>query len=232
MVAPLPTFRTAAHAPPPPLPPVRPTPRVRARSVLWRLRFLLAAACLGAAAGVVVQAVRPPPPATVPVVVLTRDVVAGTTLGASDLAVVDVPPGVAPAHAPAGTGHVEGRVVVVDLPARTPVAPSLLAGTTLAGPPGRVVVAVRLDDPGVSALLEPGLHLDLVAARPEGGPGETVARRALVRPTPVREQAADGLLGGASADDGPPVLVAVTPEEAVRIAEASASSRLVAVIVP
>ncbi|UZN04238.1 SAF domain-containing protein [Cellulomonas sp. S1-8] len=223
----------AAASRPPPLPHGRPPTRLRVRALAWRTRFAVAALFLGIAAGVTVHTLRPPPAASVPVVVLARDVAAGSALVAADLEVVDVPPGVAPAGALPRTGDAAGRVTAVDLPARLPLTPALLADSTLTGPPGTVVVAVRLDDAAVADLLEPGLHLDLVAARLEGGPGETVARRALVRPAPADTSTTAGLLsGGAAADDGPPVLVAVTPAEAVRIAEASVSSRLVAVVVP
>lgn len=216
---------------PPPLPHVRGPLRVRVRGALWRLRFGVAAVCLGAAAGTVVHALRPPPAATVPVVVVARDVAAGTTLTADDLAVARVPPATAPAGAFADPAEVHDRVAAVALPARLPLTSPLLADGGLVGPPGTVVVAVRLDDPAVAALLRPGLHLDLVAAHLEGGPGETVARRAVVHPSPVGTAPA-GLLGSTAQADGPPVLVAVTPAEAVRIAETSVNSRLVAVVVP
>jgi len=217
---------------PPPLPAARGPAGVRARRALWRFRFALAAVCLGVAAAVTLQALRPPTPPTVPVVVLARDVPAGTELAAGDLAVADVPAGTAPDGAFRAADDARGHVTAVDLPARLPLTPTLLTDTVLAGPAGTVVVAVRLDDPAVADLLEPGLHLDLVAARLEGGPGETVARRALVRPSPDGDAPPGGLLGAAPAGDGPPVLVAVTPEEALLIAQASVSSRLVAVVVP
>jgi len=223
---------TLAPARPPPLARVRAPVGLSVRSALWRLRLVVVAVCLGVAAGAVVHALRPPPAATVPVVVLARGVGAGTTLTAADLVVADVPPGAAPAGALTSTDAAHGHVAAVDLPARLPLTPALLAGTTLSGPPGTVVVAVRLGDPAVAALLEPGLHLDLVAARPEGGDGETVARRALVRPAPAGDEPTGVLAAATGADDGPPVLVAVTPDEAVRIAESSVSSRLVAVVVP
>lgn len=227
---------TPTSPPPPrerpaPLPHARGPWRLQARASLWRYRFVLAAACLGLAAAVVVHALRPPAAATVPVVVLAHDVTAGTALADGDLAVVGVPHDAAPAGAFPAPEDVRGRVAAVDLPARLPLAPGLLADATLTGPAGTVVVAVRLDDPAVPALLEPGLHLDLVAARLEGGPGEVVARRALVRPGPSAAPES-GLLGTTAAADVPPVLVAVSPQEAVRIAEVSVSSRLVAVVVP
>lgn len=230
---------TASPAPPaacpplpPPLPTARGTARARLRAVLWRTRFALAAACLGLAAACVVQALRPAPAPTTPVVVLAHDVPAGTALTERDLALPDAPAGTAPDDALRAVDEALGRTTAVDLPARLPLTPSLLADALLTGPDGTVVVAVRLDDPAVAEMLAPGLHLDLVAAHLEGGPGQTVARRALVRSSPDLAPDGGGLLGAPAAADAAPVLVAVSPQEAVRIAEASVSSRLVAVVVP
>lgn len=205
---------------------------MRARALLWRLRFVVAATCMGLAAGVVVHAWRPPPPPTVPVVVAARDVAAGTALTDGDLVVLEVAPDAAPVTAFTRTSDVQDRVTAVDVPARLPLTSSLLTDPALTGPAGTVVVAVRLDDPAVAQLLQPGLHLDLVAARLEGGPGETVAHRALVLPGPDVAQPGGGLLAGTPVDDAPPLLVAVSTEEAVRIAETSVSSRLVPLVVP
>ncbi len=226
---------TAPGERPPPLPHVTPPRALRLRGTLWRVRFLVAAVCLGAAAGVVVQALRPAPAPTVAVVVLARDVAAGTTLTAADVALARLPPDVVPAGAFTDPGPTVGRATAVDLPAHQVLGATLLVEPGLGAPVGAVVAAVRLDDPAVAGLLVPGLHVDLVAARPEGGDGTTVARRALVLPLPDgATHEPGGLLGGAGTgtDDGAPVLVAVTPTEAVAIAQASASSRLVAVVVP
>ena len=223
----------AVRAPlPPPLPTARGTVHARVRAALWHGRLALAAACLGLAAACTVQALRPPPPATTPLVVLAHDAPAGTALTVHDLTLVDVPVGTAPDDAFRTREAASGRVLAVDLPARLPVTPSLLVDASLTGPDGTVVVAVRLDDPAAAELLAPGLHLDIVAAHLDGGPGETVARRALVRPSPDAAAGGGGLLGATDATGAAPVLVAVTPQEAVRIAETSVSSRLVAVVVP
>src|SRR6478735_2281822 len=101
------------------------------------------------------------------------------------------------------------------------------------GPSGTVVATVRFADPAVAGLLAPGMHVDILAATAEGGPGGVVARRALVLPTARRSPAAGGLLGGSPTDDDSvPVLVAVSPEEAPALAGAAASALLSAVVVP
>jgi hypothetical protein len=75
-----------------------------------------------------------------------------------------------------------------------------------------------------------------VAASAEGGTGRTVASRALVLPTPrAVTSRASGLsaLGSAGGSDAaPPVLLAVSPDEATALAGASASALLSAVVVP
>lgn len=215
---------------PAPLPRGHTPPALRLRGALWKWRFVLAAACLGLAAAAVVHALRPAPPVTVPVLVLAGDAPAGVPLTPTSVEVARLPPAAVPAGALTAPEDAAGASPVVDLPARQVLTPSLVASGTPAGPPGTVVAAVRLDDAAVAALLAPGAHVDLVAARPEGGPGDTVARRALVLPAPAASADA-GLLGTVD-EAGAPVLVAVSPDEAVRLAEASASARIVAVVVP
>lgn len=193
----------------------------------WRLRFVVAAACLGLAAGAVTEAVRPSPGRAV--LVAARDLAAGTTLTAADVRTAAVPEAVGLA----GTASAEARAALVGattavaIPAGLPLVPELLAGTDLAGPPGTVVAAVRLADPAMAALLAPGDRVDLLAAPPEGGPAATVARGALVLPSPPAPD--PGLLG--LAGEAPPLLVAVSPDEAAALAGAGASNVLSAVVV-
>ena len=77
------------------------------------------------------------------------------------------------------------------------------------------------------------MHVDVLAATAEGGPGSVVARRALVLPVARRTARQTGLLGGgASGDSSVPVLLAVAPDEAPTLAGAAASALLSAVVVP
>ncbi|GAA4626019.1 hypothetical protein GCM10023113_21340 [Cellulomonas oligotrophica] len=218
---------------PPPLPPARRPVRLAARAWVWRLRHLLAATCLALAAGAVVHALQPPPPVTVAAVVAARDVAAGATISSDDVRVEHVAPGTVPAGALSGAGAAVGATAAVDLPAGLPLVPSLLATGEATGPPGTVVTAVRLADAAVADLVGPGSRVDLLGARPEGGPGTTLATRALVLPAPAGGAAATGVLGSVDGSgDPPPLLVAVQPAEALALAEASASSRISAVVVP
>jgi pilus assembly protein CpaB len=226
-----------AAALPPPLPATRPPWSLRWRAMLWRWRLLVAAlgGALSLTAGL--HALAPASTRTVPLVVAVRDMPAGTELGTSDVRVQRVPAGLVPRGAATAATAVEGESTAVPLARGTPLVPGVLAPHDVHGPPGTVVASVRFADPAVARLLTAGVHVDVVAADAEGGTGRTVASRALVLPPPraATSKPAVGLsaLGSTSADEAtPPVLVAVTPDEATALAGASASSLLSAVVVP
>ncbi len=204
--------------------------RRRARVLVWRLRFVVAAGCLAVAAAVTVGELRPAPPAGVDVLVAAHDLPAGTVLDAADLAVVQVPERLAVPAALASdeaNATLVGGTTAVAVPAGLPLVPSLVTGGALAGPPGTVVAAVRLADQALAGLLTAGQHVDLLAAPGDGEPGVTLAHRALVLPTTAPDTST-GLLGDAPA--AAPLLVAVTPDEAAALAGA-ASDVLFAVVV-
>jgi pilus assembly protein CpaB len=210
--------------------------------LVWRSRFLLAAVLLGSAAALAAAGMRPPSPPQVAVVSAARSLAPGTALTADDLRVAHVPVGSAPEGAHPDVGALLGRSPVIPVPAGLPVVDALLGDDRLAGsgPPGTVVVPVRLADPGVAALLRPGDRVDLFAAA-TSGTGEPVSRRlaerAVVLPRPPTQDdpaaASSGLLGGAPTDDdaGALTLVAVPPEQASALAGASAWAGITAVLV-
>lgn len=199
---------------------------------LWRARFVVAAVCLGVAAGCAVQALRPPEPPTSAVVVAARRIPAGTTLSSADVRVVRLPVALAPEGAVPDADRVVGESAAVPLAPGVPVLPGLLADDEVSGPPGTVVATVRFADPAVAGLLSPGVRVDVLAATAEGGPGSVVATRALVLPV-SRRPPSEGVLGvGGSADTSVPVLLAVAPAEAPALAGAAASALLSAVVVP
>ncbi|MFC7879621.1 Flp pilus assembly protein CpaB [Isoptericola sp. NPDC057391] len=217
----------------------------RLRSVLWRARFVLAAACCGLAAAAVVQAVRPAPPPTVDVVVPARTLPAGERVDAADLTTVAVPVALAPDGVATEPAALVGRTPVTALPAGLPLHPGLLpgGGVVAQAPRGTVVVPVRLEDTA-AGWLSPGDRVDLVltgeAARAAGTGGSAdrddayLARRALVLPSPDNpEPAGSGLLGGATGtSQGAGVtLVAVAEDEAPGLSAASGWGTVGAVLV-
>ena len=98
-----------------------------------------------------------------------------------------------------------GSSTAVPLAAGGPLVPGVLADDEVRGPPGTVVATVRFADPAVAGLLSPGMHVDVLAATAEGGPGGVVARRALVLPVARQPRATGGAagLGGSGDDVGP-----------------------------
>jgi len=231
------TTRTLVGHRPPPLART-PLPRsLRWRRVAWRGRFAAAAVCVGVAASAALRTVDPPPTQTVPVVVTAHAVEAGVALGRSDLRVAQVPVDLVPTGAPTDVAGVDGATTAVPLEGGAPLVAGVLAPRDVRGPAGTVVVPVRFADQAAARLLSPGMHVDVVAATAEGTTGRTVARRALVLPTPVQASSRTsdgGLLGGSGSDDAdaPPVLLAVQPDEATAVAWTSASALLSAVVVP
>lgn len=224
--------RRSPAALPPPLPRVAPPLRRRLRVLAWRSRFVVAAACLGLAAAVTVDALRPHPSSGTDLLVAARDLPAGAALSGSDVRVATVPRALAVAAAGASDearAALVGRTTAVPVPAGMPLVPQLFAGTDLVGPPGTVVAAVRLADDALTTVLAPGDRVDLLAAPVEGGAGVTLARSALVLPSPPTD-GGGGLLGSSDAQAAP-LLVAVRPDEAVALAGAGLSRALFAVVV-
>jgi len=182
------------------------------------------------------------------VLVAARDVAPGTALTAADLRVEEVPARLLPDTAATDPDAVVGRRATVALRAGTLLQESLVAAGDLAAgaPDGTVVAPVRLD-PGVAALLGAGDRVDLLAVSdwpaadplpdplaPDGvAPTEDpyLARGAVVVPAPEVDDGG-GLLGtGASGADAV-TLVAVRPEEAVRLASVAGHATVTAVLVP
>nr|WP_297425809.1 RcpC/CpaB family pilus assembly protein [uncultured Actinotalea sp.] len=214
-------------------------PAARFRVALWRARRLLGVAGLAALALVVVRVVAPAPPVTVPVVVTTTQVAAGTPLDATMLRVARVDPASAPTGRATSVEPVLGRAPLVPLPVGLPVVEEVLVGDRFAvePPPGTVVVAVRLADPAVTGLLRPGDRVDLVtAAAAEDGSevvaADVVAREALVLDrAAVNEDAGPLGLGGGSGTAAVLTVVAVPPDDGRRLAAVVGWADLGAVLV-
>lgn len=212
----------------------------RARRVLWRWRFALAAALFGLAVAQTVHVLRPPPPPTVDVAVTTRPVAAGTELTRDDVVVRAIATDLAPPGAVRTVHGLLGRAAVVGLPAGAPLHTTLLsdAGVSAAAPRGTVVVPVRLSDDAVAALLRPGDRVDLLSATTSGpaqpGAPRYLARGALVLPVPAGREpaAAGGLLGPAPDGDRTVTLVAVAPDDAPDLSAVSGWGSVTAVLVP
>ncbi|PRX50049.1 Flp pilus assembly protein CpaB [Prauserella shujinwangii] len=186
-------------------PPLRGRPLTLLRRAFAAALFVLAA----------VLAVRPgggEPSA--PMLVSARDLPLGTTLGPSDVRVVQVPESVRPAGVLTGPAAAQGRVLAGLARAGEPITDVRLVGAR-STPPGTATVPVRLADPGVTGLLRPGTRVDVVALGDSGRADGVLAIGATVLAV-LGEQARDGPGG-----EGPLVLVAAPQETASELAAAT-----------
>ncbi len=186
------------------------------RGVLRRRRLLAAlAAAVAVAAGL--QAVATPPEPTVPVAVAARDLPVGTRLTSTDLIEVGFAEGSVPGDL---AERPEGRVLAAPVRRGEPLSDVRLVGPRLnEGRPDLVVLPVRLPDPGMAALLEPGDLIDLMATDPQEGTASMVARAVEVLALPPVDEG--GLAASASGSAGRLVVLGVDPVEASAIAAAS-----------
>lgn len=228
---------------------VPPRVRRRARALLWRYRFGLAAVLIGLAATAVVHRLSPPPEPVGAVVVAASTLPAGATLSAADLRTVSIPLEAIADGWPEDLGAVVGRTLALMVTEGTVLGPPLLVDTTSTGPPGTVVTGVRLAEPALAAVLFPGMHVDLLAVSPTvdgavgldgaatadaaAAPATTLAVRALVLPRAGGAEDAGGVLGavGSSGNGDELLLVAVAPDEASLLANVAGRQAVSAVVV-
>ncbi len=227
--------------------------RQRMRWVLWRARFFISAAAAAAAIMLVVNEVRPATPPTDAVVALRNDVPAGEPLTAKDLHLVRMPSKLIPDGAYTDTDDVIGQTAALALSTTTVLSHSLVAGDAARdhAPAGTVIVPVRLSDATITKFVQVGDHVDLVlvaesqfdawedveadpADRISEGEITTLAKRALILPTPAGDASEPtGLLGSPASTDDPGdfLLVAVSPKEAKTLTAAARAGYIGAVLV-
>jgi pilus assembly protein CpaB len=176
------------------------------------LRRLAATALVLLAAAL---ALRPshPQTTTTPMLVAAHDLAAGTTLRATDVAVVHLSPEFRPRAALTRPREAVGRVLAGATTTGEPVTRARLLGGTL--DPTTAAVPFRLADPAVAALLTPGARVDVVTVTPNAGEPLVLATNATI--LTVREARES------STPDGHLVVIALPREEAARVAGASLS---------
>ena len=189
----------------------------RPRRPLHTARQVLAALL---ATSALVLALRPAPaparaPATVPVVVAAADLAPGAVLTAEDVAVAHYPPALRPEGTVEDPAAIVGQPITGGVRSGEPVTDAGLAGAALTAQltPGQVAAPVRPADLAVSALVQPGDRVDVLATPPGAARAEVVAAGAPVLASPVPED--DGLL-----------LLAVDGGTAARLAAAATSATL------
>ena len=157
------------------------------------------------------------------VVVAARDLAPGTVVDSSGVTVRELPPQVVPDGAARSPAVVVGRTLAAPVRRGEPLTDVRLTGSELtravAPDPGTVSVPLRLADPGVAAVLNPGVTVDVVSVTERQGEPVVLARGARV--LAVLES------GTRPGDrDGKLVLVALDPVAATRVAATSISQNL------
>ena len=210
----------------------------RVRRWLRRHRRPAAALLLALAAGLSVHAVAGEPPPGVAVAAAARDLPAGQVLRADDVAVVELPASLVP-DGTLASGEATGRALSSAVRRGEPLTDARLVGPDqlAAAPPGTMAVAVPVAEPATLAMVRPGDTVALLAASSVDGqldgaapePAHVVVEQAVVLAQPVTP--AGGLLD-APTGGGPVLVVAVSRDEALRLADASANLRVSVAILP
>lgn len=201
-----------------------------------RHRRLIAATCTAVAVALAITATTPRTPPTVNVVTATHDLVAGTTLRAADLTSVALPRADVPVGALTNPADIVGRSLAGGLRRGEPITDVRLAGGPLGVPtPGLVAAPVRFADAQAAELLQPGQHVDVLAASTATGTDQApqaasvVAADVSVVAIP-RMTASPGDVIGPDAQ-GALVVLATTTDQARALAQAEVTARLSAVVV-
>ncbi|MDQ6896017.1 MAG: SAF domain-containing protein [Actinomycetota bacterium] len=201
---------------------LRRTFRPLTRRGRWRRTVaarVLSAVLAGAALWLTASALLPAPPDPgVPVLVVTRDLPLGATVGADDVRVDRRPDAYVPRGALTAGEAAVGRVLGAPM-----VSGEIVTATRFRGPgqlaalpAGSLAVSLPAGDPSIVSTLRPA---DLVSVLVTGS-GETVATSAVVLATDLPSS---GMLGG-SGSTGAHVWLALTPAEARAVAVALGGS--------
>jgi pilus assembly protein CpaB len=194
------------------------------RAASWHRRKLAIVAAIAAVLSAVAAAAPPAPP-TLPVVRAATDLSSGAMVRTSDITVSSVAEEALPRGALTDPTAVLGRRLIGPVAEGQVLTALDLSGRSWGTGPGHVIAPLRLADPEVAILLQPGALIDVIAADPEGGQASVVAAgvRVLTVPAPPAREAA-------SSADGGLVLVDVAAETATLLAEAAATTRISVVL--
>ena len=179
-----------------------------------------------------VQAVKTP---TQPVVVAAADLSLGAEIKAEDLKVLAFPAGQAPDGSFAQPQELVGRGLIVPVVKGEPILPSKIAAKEAGAglppviPDGMRAVSVRVNEViGVAGYVLPGTRVDVIASMsPTNSPGDMTSKVVLANVLTLTA----GTRIEQDQKDGKPVqvtvvTVAVTPEQAERLALASTEGKI------
>ena len=194
------------------------------RAASWHRRKLAIVAAIAAVLSAVAAAAPPAPP-TLRVVRATTDLTSGAIVRSSDITVSSVAEDALPRGALVDPTAVVGRRLFGPVAEGQVITALDLSGTSWGIGPGHVIAPLRLADPELAALLQPGALIDVIAADPEGGEANVVAAGVKVLTVPAPPAGA-----GASTAEGALVLVDVDAGTATLLAEAAAATRISVVL--
>ena len=202
---------------------------------LGRNRRLAIALLLCLAAAISVHQLTPAPADSVTAVAAARDLPAGASLAASDVAEIQVPPGMVAAGSLRDHAGAEGKQLAAPLRKgqlltdAQLLGPGLLAGT----PPGSAAVPLRMADPSSIQLVSPGQLVNVVLTGANGydhqAPSEVLATAVPVLWTSGQGGKTGEWLGTGETDGL--IVVAADPGQAARLAGASTQGKLFFVLV-
>ena len=200
-------------------------PATLGRLLSWHRRKIAVLAAMGAAAAGITAATPDPAPAAT-VVVAAHPLPGGEQLAAADLTTRRVPVPLVPAGAVTDPARVLGRTLVAPLSRGSILTSVSVLGARPDLGDGLVIAPLRIGDAAVVRLLRVGDRVDVVASDPETGRGaEVVAQQ--VRVVTIPRTGEDGsALDPGTGDPQTLVLVAVTGEQATRLADAAAGSQI------
>jgi pilus assembly protein CpaB len=192
------------------------------RALSWHRRKLAVLAAI-AAVLTAVTAAAPAGPPTLRVVRATGQLASGTVVSAGDVEVAAVVEAALPRGALSDPAAVIGSRLVGPV-AEDQVLTRLdvVSGPVVTGA-GHVVAPLRLADPDLATLVQPGAVIDVIAADPEGGGARVIAAAVRVLTVPPLPREEDRTR---TSDAGALVMVDVDLKTATLLAQAEASSRI------
>lgn len=189
------------------------------RRATWhraRVRRVVSACLVAAAAWLALSAFLPQPlPRGVPIVVVIQDLMPGHVLTRGDLAVADWPRDLRPGGAVADPAALVGKMLGAAMSRGEAVTPTRVRGPgLLAGARAGLVAAhVRLADPAMAVITAPGDHVDLISSA-----GQVAAADVVVLAVDAIAEGSGGWSAAATSQAPGGVVVAVTSDDAVRLA--------------
>ena len=169
----------------------------------------------------------------VPVVMAADDIQVGAKLEAHDVHVVTLPQSAVPPGAFSGTSQVLGRGAILPVSKGDFILPSKLAAVNAGAglpsmiPQGMRAVSVRVNDVvSVAGFVQPGTHVDVLATGNQSGGNERQTTTVLENVLVLAVGKSLDRNPSADAQTAPVITLAVSPDDAQKLALASQEGRI------